>query len=106
MTPPRTPVATAVPGETVDLEVELDVDAGLRALDRIDRQNKVGRTGIQAGVGAAGVTVAEYVLAYFDADLDPWDAGVQAHFPPVFTAALFALIATITAAVMNRKPRA
>lgn len=100
-------VVSAVEGqETVTTEIEVDVEAGLDALDTVDRQNKIGRTTIQAGVSAAAVTVTEYVLAYFDADLDPWADGYQDHFPPVFTGALFVLFASAAAWWMNRKPRA
>lgn len=92
-------------GETTTIPVELDVEAGLDALDTVDRQNKVGRTTIQAGVSASVVTVIEYALAFPGIDLDPWDVGAQAHFPPVFTGALFVLLAALAAAWMNRTPR-
>lgn len=74
----------------------------LRELVPLDREARVGRTTIQAGASAALITCLEYVAAFFDADLDPWDAGTQAHFPPVFTAALFTLGAVVVAWWMNR----
>jgi hypothetical protein len=78
--------------------------ADLVELAEQDRKHKPIRTAAQAGVGAATVTVAEYVLAYFDADLDPWEGGVQQSFPPLFTGALFVLFAYLSALWMNRKP--
>lgn len=108
---PRTPPAD-VPEEVVTpaegeegVLLEMDVAEGLEALGTLDRQGRVGRTVIQAGTGAALVTVTEYALAYFDADLDPWADGYQDHFPPVFTGALFVLFAAATAVWMNRRPK-
>ncbi len=88
-------------GVLLDFEPD-DLEGQLRALDVVDRSNKVGRTGIQAGFGAAMVTITEYALAYPKVDLDPWAKGVQDHFPPVFTGALFVVLAVIAAAYMNR----
>lgn len=80
--------------------------AALDELEAVDRSNRVGRTAIQAGTSAAVVTVVEYGAAYPGWDLDPWDSGIQAHFPPVFTGALFTLIAALLAWWMNRPGKA
>lgn len=74
----------------------------LAELAEEERKHKPVRTAAQAGVGAAAVTVVEYGLAYFHADLDPWDAGTQQSFPPLFTGALFVLFAYLSALWMNR----
>lgn len=76
--------------------------AELEALAEIERSNKVGRTTIQAGTSAALVTCIEFVAAYPGLDLNPWDPGTQAHFPPVLTGALFVLLAWAAARWMNR----
>lgn len=81
-------------------------DADLAALDRLSRSARVGRTTMQAGIGAAVVTVFEFTAAYLDLDLDPREPGVQDTFPPTFTAAMFVIVSAIAAAVMNRRPKA
>jgi len=77
--------------------------AALAELEEEARKHRPIRTAAQAGIGAAAVTVVEFVCAYFDLDLDPWDAGTQDSFPPVFTGALFVLGAWASAKWMNRK---
>jgi hypothetical protein len=88
--------------EVAHEEAPMDADS-YAALEEMDRSNKIGRTTIQAGAAAALVTVFEFVAAYFSLDLDPRADGVQDSFPPVFTAALFTLLAWAAARVMNPK---
>lgn len=74
----------------------------LAELAEVERSNRVGRTVVQVGTPAAGFTLLEYALAYFNADLNPVEAGVQQQFPNGVKEALIVLGAWALARWMNR----
>lgn len=76
--------------------------AQLDELAEVDRSNRVGRTVVQVGASAAAFTIAEYVLAYFDLDLDPIEDGLQQQIPNGVKEALIVLGAWGIARYMNR----
>lgn len=76
--------------------------AELDALAEVERSNRVGRTVVQVGTNAAGFTLLEYALAYFNADLNPIEAGVQQQFPNGVKESLIVLGAWLLARWMNR----
>lgn len=78
--------------------------AALDELAEVDRKHKPIRTAAQGGVSVAAVTCVEFVLAYFNLDLDPRADGTQDSFPTLFTGALFVLGAWVAAKWMNRRP--
>lgn len=76
--------------------------AQLAELAEVDRSNRVGRTVIQYGTPALLFTLLEWILGYFDADLDPRTDGVQDQFPLGVKEALTGLAVWTLARYMNR----
>ena len=76
--------------------------AALAELAEVDRSNRVGRTVVQVGASAAAFTLIEYVLAFFNADLDPIEKGTQTQIPNGVKEALIVLGAWGIARYMNR----
>lgn len=76
--------------------------AQLEELAEVERSHRVGRTVIQATASTGAFTLLEYLLAYFDIDLDPVAAGLQRQMPNGVKEALIVLGAWGLARYMNR----
>ena len=86
----------------VDIVPSETTDKALEQLGDVDRAGRVGRTALQVSLPAAIVGVGSWLARLRGYDLDP---GAGVDLPADVAGYLVAIVATLIAVGMNRRPR-